>query len=302
LEEVANRCLTTVAGLGPPAELTRAQTRRLDELAAFLEALNLNDGTSWPRRDEFEDLREPWYRLVAALGGFDLTVLAAQALVVQKELEEDEDRTQEAFYRLFDGAQRVELQHWSNVEDAESARALAVRMLAGARGLAFVAAAALSTHPDPDETGRLIEERLPAVPPGSKRAAVYAVLSLSGNTSATRRLAADADEGIREAVAAIGPVIAGSDVTPLGRELALDGARSVQNAVLDRIEKISKPTPGVLALLEELAVTPPSEFLCHRCGAMNESERSYCESCRVVEEIPGRRARSILEKLELTAS
>jgi hypothetical protein len=264
------RTLETIAAIAPSAELTRAQTRRLDELASFFETLDIDHGTPWVRTDALERIREPWYRLIAALGGFDTAVLAAEAQVVQQELAVDETGSLRAFYSLLDAAEEAPLDHWERVADQGGGRDLAVHLLVGGWALAAVCAKALATHPDRRKTVEAIEARLPAVPRQSKEAAVWAILSLADDSEATaERFAAHDDAAVRTAVASLMKLTEDGSPTPLGRALAMDRERKVQVAALDRFEaEVEVPSPQLVALLAQMAKRPPQAFTCIRCGTL----------------------------------
>ena len=107
-----------VAELGRPPELTPAQMTRMDELADYVETLDLNNVSSWPLIKRTEDL-PPILRLVAALGGFDIDVLSAQASLVVERMKATGDNA--PFFSLFDQARRRDLDHWQNINDHASA-------------------------------------------------------------------------------------------------------------------------------------------------------------------------------------
>jgi hypothetical protein len=124
--------------------LSLGQQRRLRELGSFLETLNLNDVSAWISGDDQRPLRIRFALLISALGAFDQAVLAAQAIIVQREMASDATNGYRALFSLFDVAQRADLTHWGDIADPNEGRELLLRVLHTGRGSAVVAATALS--------------------------------------------------------------------------------------------------------------------------------------------------------------
>jgi hypothetical protein len=298
LDADVDRSLDTIAVLTEPAELTRSQARRRDELASFLAALNMNEGSAWAKGSALDQLREPWYRLIAALGGFDLAVLAAQARLIEAELAEDTNE-HDPFFSLFDAAHGPELARWDLVSDVAAGRQLALALLAGPRAVAVVAAQALATHPERAETAAAIEALIHELPRVDKLPAMWALLNLADPDQTAARYGTDDDEALREAVASLIELTEGGRPTALGSELATDNERLVQLAAIGRfkeeLSRASEPaTPQLVALLERVAARKPQPFRCHRCGTANGAERDSCESCSVVTAKPAEEAEDLL--------
>jgi len=294
-----NRTLETVGGLAVPAVLAKSQLRRLEELAAFVEALNLNYGGAWVKGSTLDQWGE-WYRLIATLGGFDLAVLAAEAEVVRAELvSRDDDRGFGLFFSLFDSPAPVKLDRWSDVSDPAAGRQLAVQLLAGPLAVAVVAAKVLATHPERGQTADSVRTVLPALPRRSKRPAVWALLKLTDDVDhISTQLAAEADEAIREAVASLVRLTEAGRPTALGVTLATARERSVQLAAIEQFKGDGKePIPEMIALLERVAAEPPQPFQCHSCGTENSAELDTCVGCSVVTAKPSEEARLLLAKL-----
>jgi hypothetical protein len=308
-EEEILKTLTMIAHLAPPSNLTKSQERRLNDLGEFVETLNLNDMSSWPSHGTLDDMREPWYRLILGLGGFDASILAAQAQLVSRELawdaagQEDKSHPRGAYFSLFDGSRPRDLEHWENIDDIQVGSDLAVHLLGGGSGLAVVAAGALANHPDRDGTGYAIERRLTDVDHRSTRAAVWAALKLSNQRDeAIRRLAEHGEPAVRAAVASLCDLLDDDQPTVIARGLATDSERSVQNAALDRLEEEADFISLELAeLLREISGAPPQPFKCNWCGVENSAWRRSCESCNVVQERPDKKALKLLEEIPTRA-
>lgn len=287
------------------ANLTKREARRLDELADFVETLNLNDISAWPSASHFDVIESGWLNAVAELGGFNKGVLAAQASIVMKEMEHDvrsSDRQHEhaAFYALFDSAELRKLDNWSRVDSPDEARQLALSMLPASYGCAVVGARALSAHPSQDETSALIAEVFPNL---SHRVARFAVLAfVILRKEADEAFAAIADHenpAVRAAAASFVDVISeDGNLTEVATMLALDTDRSVQIAALDRIaDQTDSLVPGLENLLRRIRRAGSKPFRCTSCGALNDANRRSCQDCNVVNERPDRRAIEILESL-----
>lgn len=288
------RTLETILALAPPAVLTRPQARRRELLASFLETMDLNDMSAW-NPDIPETMREHWYHLVAALGDFDVAVLAAQAQLV---LEETTEGDHAAFYSLFDEAEGVSLDHWESIHDANEGREIAVHLLAGGQALALVCGSALSTHPDEEQTAQLVEARLPAVPRRSKWPAVWVAVNLSEDPVGTAdRIANSSEAGDREAVARIAPMSEGGKPTHLGRTLVRDEDREVQLETIASFGRdVQEPEPELVSLLEQTAQLSPKSFVCGHCGTENEGSSDSCISCSIVTRRPCDEAQNLLAR------
>lgn len=296
LRRDVERTLEVIGALAAPADLTRTQSRRLHELACFIETLDLNHGVAWIRFEALERVRVRWYQLIASLGRFDVRVLAAEAGVLREELAADQTGSFVAFYSLFDVATAAPLEHWQEVSEPIAERDFAVRMLGAGTSAAGVSARALVTHPNRKETAAAINARLPDIQRDSKRVAVWAALHLADDLEgAVDGFASSEDEAIRESVASLVPLTTGSDLTAHGRALVTDAARRVQLAALKRVEQeVHEPSDDLVAVVERVAETPPQPFKCYRCGADNGAERDVCHSCSVVTESPSEEARRVL--------
>jgi hypothetical protein len=305
IDEEITKTIAAIARLAPPGPLTRPQARRLVELGSFVETMNLNDMTGWPRGGEFDEIREVWYRLVAQLGGFDVSTLAAQARLISEDLQWDESRRvgrhpdRDAYFSLFDGAEARNLEHWESVDVVEAGRDLAVHLLAGGPGLTVVAAQALATHPDRNTTAAAIERRLPDIPRRSTPAAVLAFLHASNfDSEDIERLSQHERSAVRSAVASLTDPLEGDHLTEVARALLADDERDVQNAVLDRLERHEGGfSPQLTGILTSLSETPPRPFNCTWCGARSPASRRSCASCNVVNERPDQNALKILERM-----
>jgi hypothetical protein len=170
--------IESTKSLAEPAPISVGQRRRLSELASFMEALNLNSASAWLQGEELRKVRSDWFRLVSALGGFDPSVLSAEAEILEREVNLEGEPEYDAFLSLLGREQAPNLQHWDRVSHRDDARALAVRMLRGPLDVAVIAAEALAHCPDRERAVDDIRAALPAIPRKSQRAAVWVYLQL----------------------------------------------------------------------------------------------------------------------------
>jgi hypothetical protein len=287
------------------AKLTKREARRLDELADFVETLNLNDISAWPSASRFDVIESGWLNAVAELGRFDKGLLAAQASLLTEEMEHDvrssdREHEHEAFYALFDDAEQRKLDNWSEVNSADEARQLALSTLPASYGCAIVGARALSTHPSQSETAALISEVFPNLSHRVARFAVLAFLILrEDEDEALWEIAKHENPAVRAAATSFVDVTSDEgNLTEVATMLALDTDRSVQIAALDRIaDQTDSLVPGLENLLRSLARTDSKPFRCTSCGAKNDANRRSSQECNIVNERPDRRATEILESL-----
>jgi hypothetical protein len=288
--------LKATSALGEAGTLDRRKERRLDELASFITTLNLDDPSAYLPGKENHSLRVEWHRLIARLGGFDEAVLAAQAKIVLDELAAEEQGSNAAFSSLFDGAAEAELLRWDRVQDQAEARKLVLFMLRLSRGLSKVAAHALASNPDRETTASAITDVFPGMTRDCLRAATWAFLNLVDNWEAAVHLAKSDYPTVRGTIARLAPLVENGELTELGRYLATDSERFVQNAALEKIENGMGgiPTDKILALLEQISSEEDNPFVCQYCGATNDAAMDSCMACRVVTRRPSEVAGKIL--------
>ena len=176
-------------------------------------------------------------------------------------------------------------------------------MLSGSIGMAAVAAGMLSHHPDRLSTAALVRERFPRLRRDRKRPAVWAYLMLSEDTEvAIRELAASPDESIREAVAALAPLVHEGGPGDVATQLAGDDVRQVQLALIEQFAKVERPSKPLVALVESLASQNPRPFVCFHCGTQSNADQNSCIKCRVVTDDPARKAANLLENWRSAAT
>lgn len=298
-EDIRN-LLNSLASHSPSAELSLSQGRRLRELASYVETLDLNAIPAWMRGARWRDLKEPFFRLIGELGGFDESTLGAQAKLMLQEIAGGSGRGNAAFFSLFQGAGAAELSRWTQVSDPIEARALLLRILHAPRPSAVVAAKALATHPDGDDTAQLIEKEFSKLPRESVLPAIWAHLSLVSEPDKRALLLARSQfSSIREAVARSVTIIDKGKRNELAELFAHDPNRQVRLAAVG-CAKADQPSAELVAFLESIAQDVDPPFTCYHCGTENPSANDSCSSCHVVTPRPSREAASLIESLRKT--
>ena len=132
----------------------------MDELADYIETLDLNNATSWHLVKRTDDLPHI-LRLVAALGGFDFDLLSAQADLIVERMEAAGDNA--PFFSLFDQARRRDLDRWQSIDDHAPAVRLIGTLFTLGRSSARVALNALWKFPDPALAAPILRELLSQV-------------------------------------------------------------------------------------------------------------------------------------------
>lgn len=265
-----------------PADLTRRQSRRLDELADLLETLDVNSTGSFHFRKQQKEDQRAVVTIVSVLGGFEEPVVAAQARIVQRRMSsaklQSESMWSEPMWSLLHGASRREFdpRRWDVVSDPDSAVTLLVEMLAWSVDDAYVAGRALWAAPPADCAAPAIRELMSNLEPSPQHLRVAAhVLASFGSTPephgwddhydpVLRAVAAECCEPIDVSGRASGQLVRFlEDVDGHVREAAIKVL--AESEALDRDE-----------LLQKTAKTPDPGWTCMRCRTPNLSGSRWC--------------------------
>jgi hypothetical protein len=103
----------------PHPELTIEQATRLDDLADFVETIDLNDAGVIHLYNEPDDVLRRVIDLTVALYGFDRQVLAAEADVMLARMGEGNDL--DPYFALFDASTERHHTNWEAVRDQRNA-------------------------------------------------------------------------------------------------------------------------------------------------------------------------------------
>jgi hypothetical protein len=262
-------------------QLSSAHRSRMDELAAYLATLDLNDitATHMARHDELPEL----LALVALLGGFDTSVVSTQARLVRLRRAHRDGRDEhDAYFSLFDQSAARELNRWNDVTDVDRAVELLTKLFGWGRANAVLAARALWDHREPDLVAPRLRAFLVRVrSPEHERIAALALCSLAGQPE-PEPWVASADPVLRrvsvECLGAFPPDRRQEVIEALVqdddghvREAAIRAAHEWSGAVAE-------------ALLQRAAALPDPGWTCLRCRTRNEADAACCpaEKCRIV--------------------
>jgi len=270
------RLLVMVAELGRQCELTAAQAAQMDELADYVETLDLNNASSWHLVKRTDDLPQT-LRLVAALGGFDFDILSAQAGLIVERMEATGDNA--PFFSLFDQAHRRDLDRWQSIEDHASAVRLIGTLFTLGLSSACVALNALWKFPDSALAAPILRELLSQVhtSPKHQRLVALTLCSLRGTPEPECWLDSD-DPVLRAVLAATCPATIRGRLNPILSTLLDDDDGNVRAEAIRRLEKVR--TPGRRALLAGLAANPDPGWMCWSCRTVNPSGQPSCQKKR----------------------
>ncbi len=287
------RFLEMVAGMSAPAHLDLPARIALDELADFIETMHLNDAGSWGT--SFRERHTEVADLVATLGSFDRSVLAAQAQIVLRRIEAFGEH--DPFFSLFDGASRRPLQGWAAVEDADGAVALCIDMLTWGQGSAWLAASALWRAPVADLAVEPLRELLPHLRSSTEHERIGALTLCSMVDGPEPASWVQDEDPVLRAVAAawLEPVGPDGTVTSDLRRLLRDDDRNVRAKAVRQLASID--STDRIELLEEVAQASEPGWMCLSCRTINPAVLTSCgkPDCHRVPSHPAQDARQILD-------
>jgi hypothetical protein len=276
------RLLVMVAELGRPCELTPAQATQMDELADYIETLDLNNATSWHLVKRTDDLPHI-LRLAATLGGSDFDILSTQAALIVERMEATGDNI--PFFSLFDQAHRRDLNRWQSINDYAPAVRLIGTLFTLGRSSARVALNALWKFPDPTLAAPILREFLSQVhtSPAHQRLVALTLYSLRGTPEP--ECWRDSDNPVLRAVlAATCPATIRGRLNPTLSTLLDDDDGNVRAEAIRRLQKVR--TPGRRALLARRAADPDPGWMCWSCRTMNPPGQPSCQKKRCYRAAP----------------
>lgn len=287
------RFLELVSKMAPPAHLQLPVRIKLDHLADFAETMYLNDAGSWG--SSFRVHQAEVVELVATLGPFDRSVLAAEARIVLDRI--DAFGGHEPFFSLFDGAARQYLDNWADVSSSEDAVDLLIEMMTWGLGSAYLAASMLWAAPIAKLAAPRLRELLPRLVSSTRheRVAALTLCSLVDGPEPESWLH-DADAVLR-AVAAewLEPVGPDGMLTSQFRGLVFDEDRNVRADAVRRLASVNAADRD--ELLSKIARAPEPGWTCLSCRTVNPPALTSCQSpdCSRVPSHPAQDARQILD-------
>jgi hypothetical protein len=258
--------IVTMLAAGLQAELTYPQATRLDDLADFVETLDLNDASAGHLLLEPDEVLGALIETTESLYGFDANVLAAQAQVVLDRVASCGDS--DPYYSLFDAACERKKPDWDAVANPETAVDLLLHLFSLGRAQARFAMKSLWGAPVSHIAAPLLRELLPDLvsSPYHERLAAYTLCTLAEGPEPECWV--HSEDPVLRAVAAetIQPT-SGNALSEDLRQLLNDPDGYVQQSALKRVAAISPP--DIEAILSEAANRPRPGWMCLSCRSVN---------------------------------
>jgi hypothetical protein len=284
----------------PAAELNDVQAGDLGELADLYGRLGLHSLGGWPRKSDDQAWWFAFIDLIVRLGGFNPSVLSAQAQLLQRRVELF---GKGAFYALEINSNVRALDSWAGLSTEELGAAMVVlrRGLFSGVDTAHTAAAALAKAPRELAEPLLIQAA--GELEGHRRHQRWVVIALAMVQQEANL------EHWASTASAVFRLVAASEIEPgdgsgspnsVLAQLAFDDDREVAKMAVERLADAS-PTalaPGALGqLLERVVNTTRSDWTCTHCSTQNRDSASSCHNCHIVPPDPKKAAREALEAL-----
>lgn len=252
-------------------ELSTIQATRLDDLADFIETLDLNDGGAERYIHRLPDatLRQ-LIELTVSLYGFDHTVLAAEAEIVLARMKRSGGNA--PYFALFDNARKRTQTDWSAVSDPDAALLLLLAMLtSGIRQARFAARSLLRTPVA--HAAELLRGQVSALTarPSHQWLAASALASLGSISEPECWVRSD--NPVLRAVAALAiDSMSGDEYSDQIRDLLDDRDGHVQEAAINRI--VSAQPSELMTLLTRVVDRPNPGWMCLGCRTVNPPSSS----------------------------
>lgn len=249
-------------------ELSIAQTTLLDELADFVETLDLNDGGVVHLYKQSDDVLKEAIRLTTSLYGFDREVLATQAKIALERMERWGDHG--PYFSLFDNSHERRETNWRALSDPEAAIRLLMLLFTLGRGQARFAAKSLWTAPVAELAAPQLRELLPYLASSTEHERLAAMTLASLDLGPEPGCWVDCDNPVLRAVAAavIEPM-SGDGLSDQLRELLDDPDGHVQEAAIKHV--VHARPPDLVTILEKIAHRPAPGWMCLSCRTVNPS-------------------------------
>ena len=296
-----DRLLELIASLGPHADLSPTQARRLTELGDLIATLGFNDAAAV---DVTQGLRQPELAElidgIAALASFDKAIVASEARWAASEFREGRAAHVDVSLYVIDGAEDREVDNWDSVESPTELRHLCVRALGWESWLAHCAAEGLASSPPDDELISRLEGTLTSVAPARRRLVAAVLDHLDPDPDRRIAWACDDDSMLRRAGAeALSSALAFGEleVRPAVLELLNDADAGVVEHAIEGLSPDSVTT-DLFNELERIAALEQQGWFCAHCLSTNPpgSGRS-CVKCKVVGPEPAAAAERLIDEI-----
>jgi hypothetical protein len=291
----------SIADLGQPAELTRIQKRRCDELAHFMDALGVGDLTIGELATTFKNAPEKLVlaaRAIVVLGGFDSAVLSGEASLMLDSLLHDEDFPVMLF--LWDGGVKSPLAAWDEVADPRKLQTELIGLFESYYWLGKIAREALITSPKSPQIIQGLVDIFDTLRMKGRILVGDTLLRLEPDATDRFLSWADSSDFVARAVAGVGLVnlASRSELAQKRIEtLLLDEDAFVQETVINELDPANL-TKAMARLVKQVADSKPGRWECENCGSANRAGGSSCKKCSVVGPRPHEAAAALLKKCE----
>lgn len=247
-------------------ELSTAQTTLLDELADFVETLDLNDGGVVHLYKQSDDVLKETIEQTTFLYGFDREILATQAKIAVERMERWGDHG--PYFALFDNSRGRRETNWRALRDPEAAIRLLMLLFTLGRGQARFAAKSLWKAPVAELAAPQLRELLPYLASSTVHERLAAITLASLSSGPEPGCWVDCDDPVLRAVAAtmIKPMN-GDALSNRLRELLDDPDGYVQEAAIKQVVR-ARPL-DLITILESIAGRPAPGWMCLTCRTVN---------------------------------
>lgn len=277
-------------------QLSTTQATLLNELADFVETIDLNDGGVTHLYKQPDNVLQELIELTTSLYGFDQTVLAAQAKIVLARMERWGGHT--PYFALFDCSRERSSPDWPAVPDIEAAVRTLMILITLGLGQARFAAKSLWRAPIAEQAAPQLRGLLPRLVPSTRHQQFGAAALASLGLGPEPECWVNSDDPVLRAVAAsmIRPLrgdVLGNQI----RELLDDLDGHVQEEAVRSI--VRAQPPDLVAILDKVIGRPAPGWMCLNCRTVNPPPgRTSCmkENCSTVGANPAKLASESAQK------
>lgn len=278
------------------ADLSTAQATLLDELADFVETMEMNAGGATRLGRQPNDTLRKLIEMTTSLYGFDHAILASQANIALARMERSQGN--DPYFALFYNAQKRQAPDWSAVNDPEAAVQLLIRLLTLGPGQATFAAKSLWKAPIAEQAAPRLRDLLPRLTPSTRHQRLAAATLASLSSGPEPDCWVHSRDPILRAVAA-------SMIMPMSRESLTDQFRHllddrdghVQEAAIRNI--VRAQPPDLIEILTRVTTRPTPGWMCLSCRTVNPPPgRTSCskDNCSIVGANPAKLASESLQE------
>jgi hypothetical protein len=281
------KLLSIIADVAPRASLGFAQRRRAPELLTFLSSLHVADSIAGQLEDALDKVPgavKPLLVVLARLGGFELSVLAAEAAEVLSD-PSGLLKLENLVFFYYRPAQARKLDQWHSIGDREEARLCLAAMLILDPWVGERALDALESCPDHAELAMELDAAITLSVFSWKerwRLKLGRLLLHHDKLSLRRLRGWSLSESValrRLAAGAFADLFITQRASLVDLEMSLtDGDALVRRIIYKRLEG-HEGVAGVPEGLSLALTTPLKAWECLHCGGQNDLESKTCKKC-----------------------